>query len=241
MPALGESVTEGTVTRWLKNVGDEVASTSRCSRSRPTRSTPRSRRRCAGTVTADPRRGGRDRPRRWRRSPSSVGAPPGVRAPLRSPARPEPEPSAAGSRAPPGRGGAQGAPEAPAAARTGDASRGPRRPAAADRTAAPSTAPGHAAPAPDDQPDASAYVTPLVRKLAADHDVDLAAVTGTGVGGRIRKQDVLAAPRPRRRRPSPPRAGRPAAPRPPPLGRGARACSRPRPRAGRASAGRPRR
>jgi pyruvate dehydrogenase E2 component (dihydrolipoamide acetyltransferase) len=35
------------------------------------------------------------------------------------------------------------------------------------------------------------YVTPLVRKLAAEHGVDLAAVTGTGVGGRIRKQDVL--------------------------------------------------
>ena len=39
------------------------------------------------------------------------------------------------------------------------------------------------------------YVTPLVRKLAAEHSVDLAAVTGTGVGGRIRKQDVLEAAR----------------------------------------------
>ena len=37
------------------------------------------------------------------------------------------------------------------------------------------------------------YVTPLVRKLAKEHDVDLASVKGTGVGGRIRKQDVLAA------------------------------------------------
>src|SRR3984957_3845193 len=35
------------------------------------------------------------------------------------------------------------------------------------------------------------YVTPLVRKLAAEHEIDLAAVTGTGVGGRIRKQDIL--------------------------------------------------
>jgi 2-oxoglutarate dehydrogenase E2 component (dihydrolipoamide succinyltransferase) len=39
------------------------------------------------------------------------------------------------------------------------------------------------------------YVTPLVRKLASEHGVDLAAVTGTGVGGRIRKQDVLEAAR----------------------------------------------
>ncbi len=36
-------------------------------------------------------------------------------------------------------------------------------------------------------------MTPLVRKLASEHGVDLAALTGTGVGGRIRKQDVLAA------------------------------------------------
>jgi pyruvate dehydrogenase E2 component (dihydrolipoamide acetyltransferase) len=39
------------------------------------------------------------------------------------------------------------------------------------------------------------YVTPLVRKLAAEHGVNLATVTGTGVGGRIRKQDVLEAAR----------------------------------------------
>jgi len=41
--------------------------------------------------------------------------------------------------------------------------------------------------------DASTYVTPLVRKLAAKHDVDLDSLEGTGVGGRIRKQDVLEA------------------------------------------------
>ncbi|MFC2625274.1 MAG: 2-oxoglutarate dehydrogenase, E2 component, dihydrolipoamide succinyltransferase, partial [Propionibacterium acidifaciens] len=39
-------------------------------------------------------------------------------------------------------------------------------------------------------PDFDGYVTPLVRKLATDNGIDLAAVTGTGVGGRIRKQDV---------------------------------------------------
>ncbi len=43
----------------------------------------------------------------------------------------------------------------------------------------------------DSDRDVSAYVTPLVRKLAAQHDVDLGSVEGTGVGGRIRKQDVL--------------------------------------------------
>ncbi|MEU3277041.1 2-oxoglutarate dehydrogenase, E2 component, dihydrolipoamide succinyltransferase, partial [Streptomyces antibioticus] len=51
-----------------------------------------------------------------------------------------------------------------------------------------------AAPAPAAQDtDEGAYVTPLVRKLAAENGVDLASVKGTGVGGRIRKQDVIAA------------------------------------------------
>ncbi len=66
--------------------------------------------------------------------------------------------------------------------------------------------------------DGSAYVTPLVRKLAAQHSVDLGALTGTGIGGRIRKQDVLdaaekakaaaaaAEPAPARRLPHPHRA-----------------------------------
>jgi pyruvate dehydrogenase E2 component (dihydrolipoamide acetyltransferase) len=52
------------------------------------------------------------------------------------------------------------------------------------------------------------YVTPLVRKLAAEHGVDLASVSGTGVGGRIRKQDVLDAARvvrgPETAQPAPP-------------------------------------
>jgi pyruvate dehydrogenase E2 component (dihydrolipoamide acetyltransferase) len=47
------------------------------------------------------------------------------------------------------------------------------------------------------------YITPLVRKLAAEHGVDLATVTGTGVGGRIRKQDVLEAARTLREQPPP--------------------------------------
>jgi 2-oxoglutarate dehydrogenase E2 component (dihydrolipoamide succinyltransferase) len=49
------------------------------------------------------------------------------------------------------------------------------------------------APAVDGSAAAAAYVTPLVRKLAAEHGVDLGSVTGTGVGGRIRKQDVIEA------------------------------------------------
>ncbi|HEX6936995.1 MAG TPA: 2-oxoglutarate dehydrogenase, E2 component, dihydrolipoamide succinyltransferase, partial [Actinomycetes bacterium] len=52
-------------------------------------------------------------------------------------------------------------------------------------------------------PDGATYVTPLVRKLAAEHDVDLATLRGTGVGGRIRKQDVLEAAKARSAQPAP--------------------------------------
>ncbi|MCU1551288.1 MAG: 2-oxoglutarate dehydrogenase component (dihydrolipoamide succinyltransferase) [Glaciihabitans sp.] len=72
---------------------------------------------------------------------------------------------------------------------------------AAEAAAAP--APEAPAPAaePAVTPDASAapnagYVTPIVRKLANDKGIDLSTLTGTGVGGRIRKQDVLAAAAP---------------------------------------------
>jgi len=56
----------------------------------------------------------------------------------------------------------------------------------------------------------SPYVTPLVRKLAAEHDIDLGSVVGSGVGGRIRKQDVLDAARQRRGGEAPRPAGAPA-------------------------------
>ncbi len=63
-------------------------------------------------------------------------------------------------------------------------------PAPAPAQAAPAPAPRATAPAPATD---GAYVTPLVRKLAGENGVDLAEVKGSGVGGRIRKQDVIAA------------------------------------------------
>ncbi|MFF1445752.1 2-oxoglutarate dehydrogenase, E2 component, dihydrolipoamide succinyltransferase, partial [Streptomyces sp. NPDC058295] len=82
---------------------------------------------------------------------------------------------------------------APVAAAPAPAAPAPAPAAPAPAPVAPApvapAAPAPAAPAGDD----GAYVTPLVRKLAAENGVDLAAVKGTGVGGRIRKQDVLAA------------------------------------------------
>ncbi len=69
-------------------------------------------------------------------------------------------------------------------------------------------APVVAAPAPvavkPTAPIEDSYITPIVRKLASDNGVDLAKVTGSGVGGRIRKEDVMAAaPRPANATPSP--------------------------------------
>jgi 2-oxoglutarate dehydrogenase E2 component (dihydrolipoamide succinyltransferase) len=59
------------------------------------------------------------------------------------------------------------------------------------------------------------YVTPIVRKLAKEHGVDLAAVTGSGVGGRIRKQDVLDAAKKAEEAAAPaPAASAPSAPAP---------------------------
>src|SRR5262245_3922000 len=112
-------------------------------------------------------------------APSADGAQPAAEAPpteAAAPAPPPPPPAAAAPGAPPA---------APAAAPPPPQSPEPAAPAAA--------APAPAVPSltTTDGP----YVTPLVRKLASEHGVDLAAVAGTGVGGRIRKQDVLEAAR----------------------------------------------
>jgi pyruvate dehydrogenase E2 component (dihydrolipoamide acetyltransferase) len=71
-------------------------------------------------------------------------------------------------------------------------------PAPAPAYTAPAEPAEAAAPAENNAQPATAegpYITPLVRKLAAEHGVNLATVAGTGVGGRIRKQDVLEAAR----------------------------------------------
>jgi pyruvate dehydrogenase E2 component (dihydrolipoamide acetyltransferase) len=79
--------------------------------------------------------------------------------------------------------------EAPPAARSGPTTAPPARPVAEQQYAPPTPLPG-AGEGP--------YITPLVRKLAAEHGVDLGSVEGTGVGGRIRKQDVVEAARAKR-------------------------------------------
>ncbi|MGI9123612.1 MAG: 2-oxoglutarate dehydrogenase, E2 component, dihydrolipoamide succinyltransferase, partial [Mycobacterium sp.] len=80
---------------------------------------------------------------------------------------------------------------------------------------APAPQPTPQPPAPAAAPaggDNAPYVTPLVRKLAAENGIDLAAIKGTGVGGRIRKQDVLAAAEGNNAPQSAPAAAAPSAP-----------------------------
>ncbi|MFC9363414.1 2-oxoglutarate dehydrogenase, E2 component, dihydrolipoamide succinyltransferase [Rhodococcus sp. NPDC057014] len=194
MPELGESVTEGTVTRWLKAVGDEVAvdeplvevSTDKVDTEIPSP--------VAGTlleISAE------------EDDTVSVGgqlAVIGSGAPAAKPAAaPKPEPTPEPAKPVP----------APEPAKPEPAKSAPA-PAAAPAASAP--APAAAAPAPAaTSGDSTPYVTPLVRKLAADNGVDLSSVTGTGVGGRIRKQDVLAAAEAKK---APAAAAAPAAARP---------------------------
>ena len=171
MPALGESVSEGTVTRWLKNVGDSVAvdeallevSTDKVDTEIPSP--------VAGTLLAID-------------VPVDTTVAVGARLALIG--------SASGQSAP-----------APVAVAPAPVVAAPvvAAPVAAPVVAAPVAAPVVTQPvapapvvaaAPISQPN-DAYVTPIVRKLANDLGVNLANVSGTGVGGRIRREDVEAA------------------------------------------------
>ena len=205
MPALGESVTEGTVTRWLKQVGDEVAldepllevSTDKVDTEIPSP--------VAGTlqeilVQED--------------ETVAVGTPlarvGGASAdePAEQPAEQPGEQPAAQEVATEGGESAAAAeqtasvPEEPA--QQSQPVQEPTPSAEASRAQAPGQVPPRTseasvdAPAGGDAPERApsgggGYLTPLVRKLAAEKGVDLARLNGTGVGGRIRKEDVLEA------------------------------------------------
>ncbi|WP_326621354.1 2-oxoglutarate dehydrogenase, E2 component, dihydrolipoamide succinyltransferase [Streptomyces decoyicus] len=180
LPALGESVTEGTVTRWLKEVGEEVqadeplleVSTDKVDTEIPAPA--------SGTLLEIVV--GEDETAEVGAKLAVIGA--AGAAPAAAPAPAAPAPAAAPEPAP--------APApAPAAAAPAPAAPAPAAPAPTPAPApAPKAAPAAPAPAGDGD---GAYVTPLVRKLAAENGVDLSTVKGTGVGGRIRKQDVIAA------------------------------------------------
>jgi pyruvate dehydrogenase E2 component (dihydrolipoamide acetyltransferase) len=94
----------------------------------------------------------------------------------------------------------------------------PASPASSASSSAPAEASAQEYPPPTPLPSGgdAPYVTPLVRKLAAEHAVDLDTVTGTGVGGRIRKQDVVEAARTQRAAQPQPAPAQPAPAQAPP-------------------------
>ncbi|MGV9555354.1 2-oxoglutarate dehydrogenase, E2 component, dihydrolipoamide succinyltransferase [Streptomyces sp. NPDC003522] len=193
LPALGESVTEGTVTRWLKSVGDSVeadeplleVSTDKVDTEIPA---PTSGVLLEITV-------GEDETAEVGAKLAVIGAPGAAPAAAPAPAAPAPAPAAPAAPAPaPAPAPAAPAPAAPAPASAPEPTPAPAPAPAAAAPAAPAPAAVAPAAAPAAQAtDEGAYVTPLVRKLAAENGVDLGSVKGTGVGGRIRKQDVVAA------------------------------------------------
>jgi len=169
MPALGESVTEGTVTRWLKNVGDSVnvdeplleVSTDKVDTEIPSP--------VSGVLLSI-------------EVPVDSTVPVGARLATigsSSGATSTPAPVAPLVQSPPTQSTpiAKPAPAAPVV-------QAPVTPAAPAQVRATTSAP---------LSNSDAYVTPIVRKLAAENGVDLSRVRGTGIGGRIRKEDVLAA------------------------------------------------
>jgi 2-oxoglutarate dehydrogenase E2 component (dihydrolipoamide succinyltransferase) len=193
MPALGESVTEGTVTRWLKNVGDTVevdeplleVSTDKVDTEIPSP--------VAGTIQEilveedETVEVGADLAIIGGSGGGESSTEDAEESPV--PQADESDPKTAGNDA------QEAAAQEPEAAQEEPADEAPKAeaPKQAPKAEAPrAEAPKAEAPAASGG-DAAAYVTPLVRKLASDNDIDLSQITGTGIGGRIRKQDVLEA------------------------------------------------
>ena len=195
LPALGESVTEGTVTRWLKKVGDTVAvdeplvevSTDKVDTEIPSPVAGVVQQILVqedetievGAVLAIVGEGAAS-------EAAPAPAAPAAEAPAApaTPPAPVAETPVAEPPAPP-----VAAPAAPAPATQAPP---PPAPAPAAPPPAPVATPAPAATVASDGDDPN-YVTPIVRKLASDMGVDLSTVRGTGIGGRIRKEDVVAA------------------------------------------------
>ena len=181
MPQLGETVTEGTITKWFKNVGDPIAedevlfevSTDKVDSEVPSPvagfvseiRVPEGDTVDVGTilaVVADT-------------APSAEAAPP---PPPAEPAA-DTAPSAEAAPPPPPPVAAAPPPPPPAAA-----------PAAAPVAPPPPPAPAVAATAAPSSTTGGAVLSPLVRRLIADNGLDPASITGTGIGGRITRGDV---------------------------------------------------
>ncbi|KAA9393430.1 2-oxoglutarate dehydrogenase, E2 component, dihydrolipoamide succinyltransferase [Kocuria coralli] len=194
LPALGESVTEGTVTRWLKEIGEEVevdeplleVSTDKVDTEVPSP--------VAGTLLEIKVQ--EDEDAEVGQVLALIGDPDDAPAEDDSDDSAGSEDSADSAEAIEDAATESATPEATdkAAEEKAPAKAQEQEQAAPAQPEAPAKAEeSQAAPAGDSGDSDTAYVTPLVRKLAKSKGVDLSSLKGTGVGGRIRKQDVLAA------------------------------------------------
>ena len=164
LPQLGETVTEGTITRWFKKVGDSVAadeplfevSTDKVDTEVPSP--------IAGVLTEIRVPEGDTVP--VGAVIAVVGAAGSAPAPAPAPSAPAPVPAAAPAPAP-----ASAPAPAPAAA----------------TAPAPAPAPAPAVVSGND----NRLLSPVVRRLVAEHNVNVGSITGTGPGGRITREDVL--------------------------------------------------
>ncbi|OFS08544.1 dihydrolipoamide succinyltransferase [Kytococcus sp. HMSC28H12] len=187
MPELGESVTEGTVTRWLKAEGDEVevdeplleVSTDKVDTEIPSP--------YAGVLSKII--AGEDETVEVGGELGVIGGEAGGDDSSEDEADQDAdaEPMDAGSAE---EVAAEGETEDPQAAAKADEKKAADK---KDQEPAPAKEAPKKAESSDKGSDSETYVTPLVRKLAKQHGVDLSTLEGSGVGGRIRKQDVLAA------------------------------------------------
>ena len=220
MPQMGESIAEGTVTKWMKKVGDKVQrdeplfeiSTDKVDaeipspaagvlkeiRVEPGATVPINT--VVGVIAAEGEAvASAPAPSPAPAPPPAQAAPPAAAAPSAAPPPPRPEPAQAdGGTAPPPR------PEPPKAAPAPPAAEKPRSEMSVDELR-------------------QSRSSPVVRKIAAEHHVDIRQIPGTGIAGRVTKQDILGhlegrpaetpAPAPAA---APPAAAAPAAPAPPP-------------------------
>jgi pyruvate dehydrogenase E2 component (dihydrolipoyllysine-residue acetyltransferase) len=208
LPELGESVTEGTVSRWLKQVGESVAadepllevSTDKVDTEIPSPT--------SGTLleirVQEDETVGVGAVLAIIGEAGAAAAPSPEPEPTEPERQPEPEQAEAEPQPEPEQAKAEPQPEPEQAEAEPEPEAAPQ-PEPEPKVATPTAkedarseqnglaAPATAAPAPVVGDSEAGYVTPLVRKLAKEHGVDLASLNGTGVGGRIRKQDVLAA------------------------------------------------
>jgi pyruvate dehydrogenase E2 component (dihydrolipoamide acetyltransferase) len=195
MPQMGESIAEGTIVRWIKKVGDQVArdeplfeiSTDKVDAEIPSPA--------AGVVAEIRVQEGETVP--VNSIVAVIGASTGAQADAQPAPSPKPE--------------AESQASTPAPAATPEKAASPKQPAA--------TPPAEATPEPQQQPPASAAAasapatpvpatrvpatpssdesrirqrsSPLVRKIAKDHHVDISAIHGTGISGRVTKRDIL--------------------------------------------------